>query len=154
MVVFIISIHLCIKMITRSSICCCVFMEKCFFFFYRFLAVKMLKSSRMLPGQLILIPCGPADLCAADPHRCRSGHRSQLLVRGDWSQRLVPGRRHRADRRLPRLPQLLGIHHRSQHHGAHLAIRQVSRSTPLDWLPGCWRVAVFVRFWRIGTLEL
>lgn len=74
-------------------------------------------------------PCCPADLCAAGPDCSGSGHRSQLLVRGDWIPGLVSGRRHRADRRLPRLPQLLGIPHRSQHNGAHLTIRQVSAPT-------------------------
>lgn len=73
-----------------------------------------------------MIPSCPADLCAADPDCGGSGHRSQLLVRGDWIRCLVSERRHRTERWLPRLPQFLGIPHRPQHHGAHLAIRQVS----------------------------
>lgn len=70
-----------------------------------------------------------SDLCTADPGGGRSGHRSLLLVRRDRLQRLVSVRRQRPERLLQRLPQLLGIHHRPQHHGAHFTLCQVSKTT-------------------------
>lgn len=69
----------------------------------------------------------PVDLRAADPGGGRSGHRSHLLVRGDRLEGLVSVWRQGPGRLLQRLPQLLGIHHCPQHHGAYFTIRQVSR---------------------------
>lgn len=69
------------------------------------------------------------DLCAADSGGGRSGHRSHLLVRGDRLQSLVSVRRKKPGDFLQRLSQLLGIHHRPQHHGAHFTICQVSKNT-------------------------
>lgn len=69
----------------------------------------------------------PVDLRAADPGGGRSGHRSHLLVRGDRLECLVSVWRQGPGRLLQRLPQLLGLHHCPQHHGAYFTIRQVGR---------------------------
>lgn len=69
--------------------------------------------------------CLLVDLCSAHPGGGWSGHRSQLLVWGDWFQGVVFVRRQKSEFLLQRVPQFLGLHHCPKHHGAHFTLCQV-----------------------------
>lgn len=66
------------------------------------------------------------DICSADLGGSRFSHWSLHLVWGDWLQGLVSVWWQQLWCLLQGLPQLLGIHHCPQHHGAHFSICQVS----------------------------
>lgn len=67
----------------------------------------------------------PADHRGPHPAVGWAGHRAHLLGAAGWQLLLVPLRCAGLQPCLPGLPQLLGLHHRHQHHGAHFPLCEV-----------------------------
>ena len=70
-----------------------------------------------------------SDLCCSHLALCGSCHRPCLLGSSSWQFFLVPLWWRRLCALLPRIPKFLGLHHCSQHPGAHLSLCQVRLSS-------------------------